>query len=201
VNAKYVQIDGGEPIPVIESVQLQDDFQTISASTFLDRSGRKILWPALDYQTRATFGGHMPLLESVFAYQASSASPLTTRFVSKTYTSGADIMSVVLESGQTTLTVTDGDGNALEYMEELKFEEHSKCFRHVVIAEANTYNYNVPVAVHEKSYNPHARFKDDVLTIKTFSDIKHGGLVDEGKDVRSGVLLASAMTPATVSNW
>lgn len=201
MNAKYVQIDGGVPIPVVESAQLQDDFQTISAGTFLDRSGRKILWPSLDYQTRASYGGHMPLVESVFAYQASDATPMTGLFVSKTYAKGADIMAVELGSGETTLTVTDEDGNALECLEELKFEDHERCLKHVVIAEANAYNFNIPVAVHEKSYVPHLRFKDDVLTMETFSGIKHGPLMAGCKDARSGALMASALVPAAVSNW
>ena len=201
MNAHYVIIDGGTAVPVVESAQLQDDIQAMSASVFIDRNRRGVLWKSLDYQTRSLYKGHMLLLESVFAYQGSDAATLAGDIVCKTYANGADILAVVLAPGQTSVSVTDEDGSPLENLEGLVFEDHKDCCRYVVIAEANAYNFNVPVAIHEKSRQPHMRLHDDVLTVRSFSKATAGGMMDGARDARSGVSMCSSLSPSAISNW
>jgi hypothetical protein len=159
------------------------------------------LWPSLDDNTRLAYGEHVPLLETVFAYQSSEGETLTDRIVTKTYAKGADILPVVLAPEQIELSVRDGDGEGLEYMDQLRFEEHSDCYRYVVIAEADSYDYNVPVAIHEKSYLPHLRLHDDVLTRRAMSGIISGDMMDGMKDARSGVTMCTSLNSANPSNW
>jgi hypothetical protein len=189
--------------PVVTSTEFDEDFQCMTGSVFLDLSGRSVLWEMMNGGTKASFGMHRAISNSVLMYQDSgedSANDPATVF--RSFAGNYEILPMTLPPGITRVKVF-GDGG--DVIVSVDFVADSDCLRYALIVVSDTASPNVPVAVHEVSEHPHSMFDSDVLTSMSAVGIVHSAMVGAyngmPSDARSGLLLGGGSSECSAQQF
>lgn len=191
---------------VVDSEEFDEAFQCMTGGTFLDQSGRRVLWNIVDEGTKLRFGGSKAVLNSVLTFQDSvDGDGNDPNAIYKTSAKGSDILHMTLPPG---ITRVKAFGSGGEELMSADFLANGDCYRYVIIAESGTPDPNIPMAVHEMSEFPHGRFYEDVLTARSFAGTTHSRMTDfpcgRPMDMRSGLLLGTGSVQVTeqeLKNW
>lgn len=191
---------------VVESVEFDEDFQCMTGGTFLDKSGKRVLWKIADEGTKLRFGGNKAVMNSVLTYQDSvEDAGNDPNAIYRTSADGNDILHMTLPPDITRVKAFDADG---EVIVSADFLSKKDFYRYALIVESGSPSPNIPVTVHEISESPHGRFYKDVLTARSFAGTVYSSMTESPggspTDMRSGLLLGTDSTQISeqeLRNW